>query len=160
MTRISVLVVCTGNICRSPMAEAIARKVIADSLHLPEAQLAKEGYKVTSAGATAFSGAPAADNAREAVKSLGGDLSNHRSRPLTAQMLNQASIILAMGKSHLEMVKMISPSAADKAVLLDPAGDIDDPIGGDLALYKNLAAKIKQAIEKRLADNSLLGSEK
>jgi protein-tyrosine-phosphatase len=74
--------------------------------------------------------------------------------------VNQATVIFAMTEAHARTASMISPAAVPKVETLDTEGDIEDPIGGDPALYKNLAAKIKSIIERRLADRSLLGMEK
>ena len=67
-----------------------------------------------------------------AVKDLGADLTHHRSRPLTVELIHQADVIFTMGRSHAQAVTALVPSAAEKVATLDPAGDIDDPIGGDV----------------------------
>ena len=155
LLRTTILFVCSGNTCRSPMAEALARHIIADQLHVPEDDLEKKGVQVVSAGAMAMPGARATPAAVDAVKILGADLTRHRSRPLTVELIHQADVIYTMGKSHARAVTALVPSAAQKVATLDPQGDIDDPIGGDMELYTKLAGELRTLIEKRLKEQVL-----
>ena len=150
LLRTTILFVCSGNTCRSPMAEAITRRVLAEKLHVPEPELERKGITVISAGSYAMPGARAAAPAVEALREMGSDLSQHRSRPLTVELIHQADMIFTMGRSHAAAVQALVPSATEKVTTLDPAGDIDDPIGGDAALYKTLAGQLQTLIEKRL----------
>jgi protein-tyrosine phosphatase len=152
LLRTTILFVCSGNTCRSPMAEAITRRVLAERLHVPEPELERKGISVISAGSYAMPGSPAAAAAVAAVKDMGADLSHHRSRPLTVELIHQADMIFTMGRSHAAAVQALVPSATDKVATLDPAGDIEDPIGGDAALYKTLAGQLQTLIEKRLTE--------
>jgi protein-tyrosine phosphatase len=152
LLRTTILFVCSGNTCRSPMAEAITRRVLAERLHVPEPELERKGISVISAGSYAMPGSPAAAAAVAAVKDMGADLSHHRSRPLTVELIHQADMIFTMGRSHAAAVQALVPSATDKIATLDPAGDIEDPIGGDAALYKTLAGQLQTLIEKRLTE--------
>ena len=156
LLRTTILFVCSGNTCRSPMAEAITRRVLAERLHVPEPELeSRKGISVLSAGSFAMPGARATPQAVEALKDLGSDLSQHRSRPLTVELIHQADVIFTMGRSHAAAVQALVPSASEKVATLDPAGDIDDPIGGDAALYRDLAGQLQTLIERRLQEKVL-----
>jgi protein-tyrosine-phosphatase len=96
------------------MAEAIARHVIADHLGVSDEQLEGKGVIVLSAGSWAMPGAKATPQAVEAVKTIGADLSKHRSKPLTVELIHQADMIFAMGRSHLQAVTALVPAAAEK----------------------------------------------
>jgi len=152
LLRTTILYVCSGNTCRSPMAEAITRQILSAQLHVPEDDLEKKGLQVVSAGAMAMPGARAAAPAIEVLREMGGDLTRHRSRPLTVELIHQADMIFAMGRAHARAVTSLVPSASEKVATLDPQGDIDDPIGGDVALYHRLAGELRTLIEQRLRE--------
>jgi protein-tyrosine phosphatase len=153
LLRTTVLFVCSGNTCRSPMAEAIARRVLADRLHVSEDELENKGISVISAGSFALPGARATPAAIDAVKAMGADLSKHRSRPLSVELIHQADVIYTMSKNHAQAVAALVPSASQKTRTLDPDKDVEDPIGGDLSLYQELAVELKKLIEKRLEES-------
>ena len=151
LLRTTILFVCSGNTCRSPMAEAIAKRYLADRLSAPADDLEKRGIIVMSAGSFALPGSPAAAPAVEALKLMGLDLSRHRSRPLSVELIHQADFIYTMSQSHAKAVVSLVPAAAGKVSALEPERDIEDPIGGDLSLYTQVAEQLKILIEKRLA---------
>lgn len=156
LLRTTILFVCSGNTCRSPMAEAITRHMLAEKMHIPEEELEKKGVAVVSAGAMAMPGSRAAPAAVDVVREMGGDLSRHRSRMLSVELIHQADMIFTMSKNHSRAVMALVPSAAPKVATLNPEGDIEDPIGGDVALYQQVAGEIRTLIESRLNEKVLL----
>ncbi|HED65503.1 MAG TPA: hypothetical protein ENJ09_08095 [Planctomycetes bacterium] len=152
-----IVFACTGNTCRSPMAEGLARKLLAERLAAPgapPADLADFGFGVCSIGILAGSGSPAAAHAIEVMGERGIDLSAHRSQPAHPETLMRSDRIYGLTGSHVHALRQaLPPSHADRVALLDPTGaDIPDPIGGSRADYAACAAAIERAILARAKD--------
>jgi protein-tyrosine-phosphatase len=145
--KFQIVFICTGNICRSPMAEGILR----DSLS-PQALTAS---RVVSAGVGAVAGLPPSDHSVTACAEEGIDISAHRSRPISRQMLRDSDLILTMEDHHAEAVKTLAPDLSDRVELLarygaadgdEPVTGIPDPIGGELEEYRAARDQIREQI--------------
>lgn len=137
-----ILLVCSGNTCRSAMAEAIVRNLIESGSY-------PEDWTVESAGISAVDGDPATDNAVAVLAELGLDLAGHRARTLTPEMVSQADTILAMERRHLQRILELDPLAASRACLL-AGSDIADPFGGGVEVYRYARDEIRSSIAARL----------
>lgn len=151
-TRWMMLLVCSGNTCRSPMAEGIAKHLLARQRGVEIDKLERLGLRVLSAAAYGVPGMPAAPEAVEIVATKGVDISHHRSRALTADMIHEADVVLCMTKAHRAAVINMDPSAESKTQLLDPSGEVEDPIGQGPVAYRRAAASIERSLLHRLKE--------
>ncbi|MFM7215303.1 MAG: ribose 5-phosphate isomerase B, partial [Verrucomicrobiota bacterium] len=149
----TLLFVCTGNTCRSPMAEGIARQVLADT----------GNWRVVSAGTGAINGQPPSPNAVKAMRLSGVDISGHRSQMVNARLVEEATLILGLTRGHVDNLLYLYPQASTKTFTLGQFDtrlrpkdqDIADPIGGSLEEYLSCRDQIKSGIEALLVSSVL-----
>lgn len=142
-----IVFVCTGNTCRSPLAEAMFRKMLAERLDCSEDELVGRGYFVASAGISAGYDMPAAAESLALAEEFGLRLAAHRSRPLTDELLARADYVFAMTAGHREAILAARPDLAGRIHLLSREGlDIADPIGGGPAEYERCRAEIEREL--------------
>lgn len=138
-----ILLVCTGNICRSPLAAALMERALAER--------GAQGIEVTSAGTGAWDGAPVSEGAYLVGLERGLDLSGHRARLLTRDLVDQAHVILTMARHHRARVDELGGEGR-VFVLGEYAGregdgaEVSDPFGGALDVYRDTCAELEALI--------------
>ncbi len=142
----SVLIVCTANICRSPMAAAMLRA------RLQKERSDWQEWRVDSAGTWALDGETAAKNSRQVMAERGIDISDHRARSVTGEMLERYDLILTMEPNQKEALQVEFPSVADRVYLLSEMEgsqqSIEDPYGQKIEAYKETVEKIDKILAR------------
>jgi len=155
-----VLFVCTGNTCRSPMAEGLFRKAVAG----------RDDYEVGSAGMAATCGTPMSPETSKVLKKCDATIPSFASRPVSAELLEEATHVFAMTRGHLMALERNFPEHSDKLYLVcefaDLPGkgvgaDVPDPIGMGPAAYKEVAEVLSVAVPSLIAfiDQTWKGQE-
>jgi len=139
-----ILFVCTGNVCRSPMAAGLLRQRLADE--------GLDNLQVTSAGVWAADGQRASENAIAVMAERGIDIGDHIAHTITADDVAEAELILVMGREHAQMIRSTWPQYGWKIHRLsEMAGgrqDVPDPYGGSIAEYRACADTIASYIDR------------
>lgn len=141
----TILFVCTGNTCRSPMAETILKDMAADS---------KEEYEIISAGTTALAGEPAAGEAVRALEEIGVVMTGHKSQPVTPELLEKVDLIITMTRGHKERILELMPRAGEKTFTLKEFSrklEGDSQVGKILELDREEARR-RQEFQKEKGD--------
>ncbi len=151
-----VLFVCTGNTCRSPMAAHLMQRRVAERAGRPADQLEESGLLVMSAGIAAMSGGCASPDAVRVMSERGIDLRRHESQPLSDRLVRFADVIFTMTRGHREAILAQWPGAASRTFVLGGSrGDVADPIGGPLDVYRKCAEEIDQLLTPHIEELDL-----
>ena len=133
-----ILVVCVGNICRSPMAEALLRRALRE----------QDGFTVESAGLGALVGHPASEYSQELMLEMGLDISEHRARQIHPDMVREADLVLVMEAGHKRAIDDADPTARGKVHRLGEwqDADVDDPYRKPREAYEKALADIQEGV--------------
>ena len=150
-----LLVACTGNLCRSPLAAALLRRDLAEAIGCRPTQLTAHGFRIGSFGTMAMPGQPATDHTRTVALEMGLDLSRHRSRPWSIGLLEEADTVYCLTTAHREFLVPYFEKRPDSLKLLHPKGkDIHDPYGRSLRVYRKTGERMAGATEERAKELS------
>lgn len=149
LSRYSVILVCTGNTCRSPMAEGLMRRAIAKRVGCEPEQLEEQGVVVASAGLAAATGSPASRESVVLMEEQGIDIKSHAAQQLSDQLVRHADLLVTLTQGHRQAIVDHWPEAAGRTkLLLGDGRDVADPIGGPLEVYRNCAEQIEAGVQQ------------
>jgi L-threonylcarbamoyladenylate synthase len=151
-----IVFVCTGNTCRSPMAEGLFKHRLAERLNCGVDELPSRGLAISSVGISALANDAATREAADILAELGIDLSAHRSRPASTDIIGRADDVIAMTRSHLvTLVSKYPVLSGSLRLLCGPDGDLDDPIGGGIDVYRACAGTIQRHVDRLILEMGL-----
>ena len=150
MATVRILFVCTGNSCRSPIAEGLCKKILADKFGCSIDELSNFGYKIESAGVAAIDGLPASTEAEVVCREFGTSTADHQTRQLTFQVIQGADLIFVMSWAHFHACMEISGSIGGQIRMLDEKSEVQDPIGRGIQAYRECAEQIVSALKERI----------
>ncbi|MDP1563962.1 MAG: L-threonylcarbamoyladenylate synthase [Pirellulaceae bacterium] len=148
MASFNILLVCTGNTCRSPMAECLMKDALAKRFKCKVEQLPEHGIMVASAGVAAHEGSRASREAVTVMAQRNLDLSLHESQAVSENVVHSADLILTMTHSHKNALLSYFPMVAGRTFVLSGGSeDVSDPIGGSVAIYEECASQIQRYVD-------------
>lgn len=147
--RMTIAFVCTGNTCRSPLAEIFTKSLLAQKYEVPIKDLAEFGYNIISCGTATWDGLPASNFAVESANRYNLDLTNHKAMQINLQIIKESDRIFCMSEEHISYILKLFPDSIIKLMKLRADGEnIQDPAFSSYKEYETCAIQIKQEVEK------------